>query len=186
MNKQIYARRTQAKKEIQKVAPDITEDSGIYIYERTQKYIYIGQARSLMQRCVGHRLSYDQRIDISLKKHGYFDPIFNKNGWKLRVLQNCDIDRLDAEERYWIERYKQDPSIELLNITGGGQGDKASDIAERKPSKGYRDGVKQGREKVIKELNERLLKGDIELVIKNPNKIKQKHLDKILQILKEE
>ena len=56
-------------------------------------------------------------------------------------------------------------------------------MGEQKPARGYYDGIKQGRKKVIDEINYRLNKGDIRLVIDKPNKIKEKHLVKLYEIL---
>ena len=59
------------------------------------------------------------------------------------------------------------------------------EILEQKPAKGYYDGIKQGRKKVIDEINNRLTKGDIRLVIECPNKRKEQHLAKLMELLGE-
>ena len=58
-------------------------------------------------------------------------------------------------------------------------------MGEQKPAKGYYDGIKQGRKKVIDEINNRLTKGDIRFVIESPNKRKEQHLAKLMEILGE-
>ena len=58
-------------------------------------------------------------------------------------------------------------------------------MGEQKPAKGYYDGIKQGRKKVIDEINNRLAKGDIRLVIECPNKRKEQHLAKLMELLGE-
>ena len=64
--------------------PKLDEDSGIYILIRQDengfKYAYIGQAKHILTRLAQHLTGY-QHIDLSLKKHGLFDPKENHYGW---------------------------------------------------------------------------------------------------------
>ena len=180
--KQLYAIKRDLEKKVQAHNSKITHDSGIYAFERTVNYVYVGQSKDLLNRTVSHLQGYEQHIDLSLKKHGLYSNQ-NPAGWRVEVLEKCEECDLDGAERRWIEYYNTNPVCELLNITDGGQGKGKADIGQRKAVKGYYDGIKQGRKKVIDEINNRLTKGDIRLVIDNPNKIKEKHLAKLYEIL---
>ena len=180
--KQLYAIKRDLEKKVQAHNSKITHDSGIYAFERTVNYVYVGQSKDLLNRTVSHLQGYEQHIDISLKKHGLYSEL-NPDGWRIKILDKCDFDDLDGAERKWIEWYNANPLYNVLNITDGGQGKGKSDIGQRKAVKGYQDGKKAGREKILKEINERLVKGDIRLVIDKPNKTKEKHLAKLYEIL---
>lgn len=180
--KQLYAIKRDLEKKVQVHNSEITHDSGIYAFERTVNYVYVGQSKDLLNRTVSHLQGYEQHIDLSLKKHGLYSEV-NPDGWRIKILDKCDFDDLDGAERWWIEYYNTNPLYNVLNITDGGQGKGKSDIGQRKAVKGYQDGKKAGRDKILKEINERLVKGDIRLVIESPNKIKEKHLAKLYEIL---
>ena len=75
--------------------------------------------------------------------------------------------------------------LSVTNKTTGSQGQGKQALGEQKPAKGYYDGIKQGRKKVIDEINNRLTKGDIRLVIECPNKRKEQHLAKLMELLGE-
>ena len=180
--KQLYAIKRELEKKVQAHNSEITHDSGIYAFERTVNYVYVGQSKDLLNRTVSHLQGYEQYIDLSLKKHGLYSEV-NPDGWRIKILDKCDFDDLDGAERWWIEYYNTNPLYNVLNITDGGQGKGKSDIGQRKAVKGYQDGKKAGRDKILKEINERLVKGDIRLVIESPNKIKEKHLAKLYEIL---
>ena len=180
--KQLYAIKRELEKKVQAHNSEITHDSGIYAFERTVNYVYVGQSKDLLNRTVSHLQGYEQYIDLSLKKHGLYSEV-NPDGWRIKILDKCDFDDLDGAERWWIEYYNTNPLYNVLNITDGGQGKGKSDIGQRKAVKGYQDGKKAGRDKLLKEINERLTKGDIRLVIDKPNKVKEKHLAKLYEIL---
>lgn len=180
--KQLYAIKRDLEKKVQAHNSEITHDSGIYAFERTVNYVYVGQSKDLLNRTVSHLQGYEQHIDISLKMHGLYSEV-NPDGWRIKILDKCDFNDLDDAERWWIEWYNSNPLYNVLNITDGGQGKGKSDIGQRKAVKGYQDGKKAGRDKILKEINERLLKGDIRLVIDKPNKTKEKHLAKLIEIL---
>lgn len=180
--KQLYAIKRDLEKKVQAHNSKITHDSGIYAFERTVNYVYVGQSKDLLNRTVSHLQGYEQHIDISLKKHGLYSEV-NPDGWRIKILDKCDFDDLDGAERRWIEWYNSNPLYNVLNITDGGQGKGKADIGQRKAVKGYQDGKKAGRDKILKEINERLVNGDIRLVIDKPNKTKEKHLAKLYEIL---
>ena len=61
------------KKRLLEVNPKLNDKPGIYFFLRTNeegfKFAYIGQALSIIQRCCGHMVGYQQHIDLSLKRH---------------------------------------------------------------------------------------------------------------------
>lgn len=125
--KQLYAIKRDLEKKVQAHNSKITHDSGIYAFERTVNYVYIGQSKDLLNRTVSHLQGYEQHIDLSLKKHGLYSNQ-NPAGWRVEVLEKCEECDLDGAERRWIEYYNTNPVCELLNITDGGQGKGKADI----------------------------------------------------------
>lgn len=97
-----------------------------------------------------------------------------------------DENELNAKEREFIQRYA-DAGFQMRNVTSGGQDSGKTDINERKPSRGYRDGVKQGERNVIKKIAH-LFDLHLTAVTKQttPNKTQQKALDKFYEIIQGE
>lgn len=183
------AKQKQDKEKIRKVMPMITEESGIYVFHREDeesgiKYAYIGQAKHLLTRLAQHLSGY-QHIDLSIKKRGLWSKE-NPNGWAIFVMA-CKEEDLDNQEKLWIKNYANQ-GYQLLNKTAGGQGEGKVKIAEFKASKGYRDGIQQGRKALAKELTNII---DKHLTIdlkesKKGNKTSQKALEKFNALLKGE
>ena len=138
---QIKAIEKKNKERILKVCPEATEESGIYIFTRDVTHCYIGQAKNLLARLANHLSNYD-RIDLSIKSHGLFS-VDNPTGWKIAI-RKCDPSSLDEKETELIERALNNDGILLYNKQSGGQGKGKTKIADYKPAKGYRDGLKQG------------------------------------------
>lgn len=175
------------KERILKVNSTLNEGSGIYFLTRVNedgiKYAYIGQAVHILTRLAQHLVGY-QHIDLSLKKHGLYSTD-NPYGWKIGFL-NFSKEQLDEKEQYYIKAYAQN-GYQLRNKTAGGQGEGKKQIDEYKPSKGYRDGIKQGRINLARELKHII---DTHLIVtirqgKEHNKVSQKALEKFLQLLEE-
>lgn len=142
------------KKEILNVCPQCDDSSGIYAFFRQDggfRFVYIGQAKHLLTRLAEHLLGYEQHIDKSLKKRG-FRSMVNDTGWEIMVF-HFKIEELDEQERAFELRFAN-AGYQLLNKTSGGQGQGKMDIAERKPTKTYRDGVAYGYEKARKEVKD--------------------------------
>jgi hypothetical protein len=153
--KQVYAIKRKNEAEIKKLCPDAEHKSGIYCFHRTDendfKYAYVGQAtKSVLTRCAEHLSGYTQHIDRSIKKHKLYRED-NPCGWKLSILCYCSEDECNEKEQYYIKQAHQS-GRQLLNVTGGSQGEGKFNIAENKPSKGYYDGIKQGYKKAQKEI----------------------------------
>lgn len=150
--KQLYAKRIGAENQLKRILPNINNNSGIYIFWRFDeignKVVYIGQAKKLLQRLVSHLLGYSQHIDISLKKRK-----LKPNGEWFVDYYECPENELDNCEKAEIKKAMDNHYI-LYNVTAGGQGEGKTDINERKPTKTYTDGLKQGYENCHKYINE--------------------------------
>lgn len=171
----------------------LTEKSGIYFLLRTDengiKYAYIGQAKNILTRLAQHLSGY-QHIDMSLRKHGFFcdedgRSVRNPYGWKIGFLE-FPVSELDEMEQHYIKQYAS-KGYQLRNKTAGGQGEGKVQIDEYKPSKGYRDGLKQGRKSLARELSHII---DKHLVVslkpeKQNNSVSAKAFEKFNDLLKE-
>lgn len=169
-------------KTILKVCPNMQHKSGIYFYTRedeNEKAIYIGQSVDCLKRSCSHLQGYQQRIDISLKKKGFYSPD-NKLGWKLNVLYFPE-NKLDEMEKYYIDKYKK-ANYTIYNVEGGGKADKTM-IGERKSPMGYRDGIKRGKTTLKKELNE-IIDKYLVISVKKDNKLSQRMIEKFFKLLK--
>lgn len=143
--KQVYAIKAKNESKIKSICPNITTKSGIYVFFRVDendiKHCYIGQAKNLLQRTAQHLSEYD-RIALSLKKRGFYSQE-NVHGWRL-IFKECAIDKLDENERLSIKTYAN-KGYQLYNSTSGGQGQGKNGLDKNKPSKGYYDGLEQGK-----------------------------------------
>lgn len=141
------------KKRLLEINPDLNEDSGIYFLIRTDendiKYAYIGQAKHILTRLSQHLVGY-QHIDLSIKCHKFYAPD-NPCGYKIGFL-NFPESELDEKEQFYIKAYA-DNGYQLRNKTAGGQGKGKMQIDEYRPTKGYRDGIKQGKKSLARELS---------------------------------
>lgn len=180
------------KKRLLAVNPKLNERSGIYFLLRTDengfRYAYIGQAtKSVLQRLASHLSGYQQHIDRSLRKHNLYSED-NPYGWRVEFL-NFPEDELDEKEKFYIKQYAN-AGYQLRNVSVGGQGSErdSGQIGERKPPKGYRDGLKQGRINLARELSsiaEKHLKIEIREDKKN-NKVSQKQFEKFKELMNED
>ena len=185
--KQLYAIKSKNKERILKVCPGMEHKSGIYFYTRTDEngisYFYIGQSVDCLERSISHLTGY-QHIDLSIKKRGFYSEK-NPYGWKLNVMY-YPKDKLDEMEQYWILEYTKRGYQCRYNKTAGGQGEGKEKINEFKPSKGYRDGIQQGKKVLAKQLSSIAEK---HLIIrlkpeKEHNKVSQKQYEKFMDLLK--
>ena len=105
--------------------------SGIYMWTSPSGKSYIGQSVDLQKRkyaflCFGDRYG-GQKINRARKKYN------NKIYWKYKVLEYCDIDKLDERERYYIKLY--DTINNGYNCDSGGNKNKiVSDESKHKLS----------------------------------------------------
>lgn len=173
------------KERIKLLYPQITENSGVYIFYRKEcgiDYAYIGQATNLLQRTSQHLSGY-QHIDLSLKKRGLWSNE-NPAGWCLATCE-CDVGDLDDKEQEFILRWAK--HAQLYNHTTGGQGIGKHALGETKPKKSYHDGLRQGRKRVIHEIRH-LFKLYLSVNTKSdkPTKNAVKALQKFQDMLQEE
>ncbi len=173
------------RKRLLAVNPKLDDGSGIYFLTRTDedgiKYGYVGQAKQIMQRMCSHLVGY-QHIDLSLKKHGLYSEE-NPHGWKIGFLHYPE-NLLDEMEQKYILQYAMS-GYQMRNKTSGSQGAGKRQIDEFKPSKGYRDGLAQGRKNLAKELSHII---DKHLVVtlkpeKSNNKVSIRAFDKFNELL---
>lgn len=181
--KKLFAIQREIEQVLKKACPNISHSSGIYFYTRvteTEKLAYIGQAVDLIKRNISHIQGYSQKIDISIKKWGFYSAD-NEIGWKLNVLE-FPQEQLDEKERYYIDLYASN-GYELYNVESGGKEGK-TDINERKAGKGYHDGLAQGytnAQNFVANLFEKNLTYEIN---GKPTANKQKALEKFEKFIK--
>lgn len=185
--RQIYAIEKKNREKLLEVNPKLDDGSGIYFLTRTDEngisYFYIGQALHLLQRMCSHLTGY-QHIDLSIKKRGFYRTD-NPYGWKLNIM-HYPKSELDKWEQYWILEYTKKGYQCRYNKTAGGQGEGKEKINEFRPSKGYRDGIQQGKKVLARELSsiaEKHLKIEIR-EDKKRNKVSQKQYEKFMLLLK--
>lgn len=172
------------KKKLLEIDPVLNDNSGIYFFTRQDekgfKYAYIGQAKHILSRLAQHFTGY-QHIDLSLKKHGLYtdDNIY---GWKINCIEYPE-DELDGMEQHYIKLYAEQ-GYQLRNKTSGGQGDGKAQIDNYRPTKGYRDGLIQGRKNASKEIA-KLFEKHLNYSKKSdkPNKNQDKALEKFEEFL---
>lgn len=178
------------KKLLLKLNPKLNDKSGIYFLLREDengfKYAYIGQAVHILTRLASHLVGYEQHIDLSLRKHKLYDKEKNPYGWRVEFL-NFSESQLDEKEKYYIKLYA-DKGYQLRNVSLGGQGENraSGSIGERKPLKGYVQGVQQGKKVLARELSsiaEKHLKIELRADKAN-NKTSQKQYEKFMDLLK--
>ena len=105
--------------------------SGIYMWTSPSGQSYIGQSVDLQKRKYAFLRFGDryggQKINRARKKYN------NKRYWKYKVLEYCDIDKLDERERYYINLY--DTMNNGYNCESGGNENKiVSDESKQKLS----------------------------------------------------
>ena len=180
------------KKKLLKLNPELNDESGIYFFLREDengfRFAYIGQAVKILTRLASHMTGYEQHIDLSLRKHKLYDEKKNPNGWRVEFL-NFPESELDEREKYYIKLYA-DNGYQLRNVSLGGQGENraSGSIGERKPPKGYMQGIQQGKKVLARELShiaEKHLKIEIREDKKN-NKVSQKQFEKFKELMNED
>ena len=188
--RQVYAIEKKNKERLLKVNPKLNDKSGIYFLIREDengfKFAYIGQAVHIISRLASHLSGYQQHIDLSIRSHGLYDAEKNPYGWRVEFM-NLPTSQLDEAEKKYIRLYA-DKGYQLRNVSLGGQGSvrDSGQIGERKPPKGYHDGLLQGKRVLARELSsiaEKHLKIEIR-EDKKHNKVSQKQYEKFMDLLK--
>ena len=179
--KQIYAIKRANEGRILKVCPNCPNTSGIYFLLREEdgfKYAYIGQALHLRER-LGSHLSGYQHIDLSLKKHGFWDEK-NPTGYKLHFLEFPESE-LDEKEQYFIKRYAN-AGWQMRNSTAGGQGEGKHGLDNARPTRTYYDGKAEGEKHLARELKH-IIDTHLVISLKKETKISKKALEKFYFLL---
>lgn len=190
--KQLKAIEQKNKERILKLCSDMQDNSGIYMFYRADENgvfaRYIGKSEtSVLERCASHLrpfASTPTHIDASLRKHGLYSED-NPTGWQVCILEYCLPHDCNERERYYITMCEK-LGIDLHNVESGGTTGK-TDINERKPARGYYDGIAQGERNVIKKIAH-LFDLHLKAVYKadKPSKNAIKALDKFTQFLQGE
>lgn len=185
--RKIMAMKAANKKKILEVCPEADEAPGIYWLWREDaagiRYGYLGQAtKNLLQRLAEHLSGY-QHIDLSIKKHRFYSED-NIYGYHIEIVEHCSPEECDEREQYWI-KYYANQGYQLRNKTTGSQGAGKAALGDGKSTKGYREGLTQGRkntQKEVKEFFDKYLTYDIK---GKPGKIKQRKYDEFTAFLNE-
>lgn len=184
--KKLFITQYEIKKQLKILCPELDDKPGIYFWYREDhegKHIYIGIATvSILDRSISHCMGYTQRLDISIKKRGFYSQE-NKLGWQLKIMYK-PVEELDELEKYYINKYKE-LGYDVYNISGGGQKSRAGDISERKEGKGYHDGLRQGYTNAQKKVANWFEKSLDYSIKGNPNVNKQKAYDRFTDFLKD-
>ena len=185
--RQIMAIRRANEDKIRKLCPEATDNAGIYLFWRIDengfKFAYVGQAKHLLKRLAEHLSGY-QHIDCSIKKHKLYDEESNPYGYHIEIIEECAEEDMDDKERYWIKWYA-DQGYQLRNKTSGGQDGEKSALGDGGSTRGYRDGLAQGRKNTQKEISKLFEKNLTYEINGAPNKNKQKAYDKFTAFLNE-
>lgn len=163
------------------------EESGIYIFTRVDeaeiRHAYVGQAKKVLTRLVQHCMGYQSHIDLSIRRHKFWSSK-TPYGWRVGRVIYCGESELDEKEREYIH-LMANAGYQLLNKTSGGQDGGKVGIAANAPSKGYRDGLKQGRENARREISA-LFKKNLRVEKCNETKLAARALEKWETFLKGE
>ena len=186
--RKIMAMKAANKKKILEVCPEVDEAPGIYWLWREDsagiRYGYLGQAtKSLLQRLAEHLSGY-QHIDLSIKKHKFYDEETNPYGYHIEIICHCPEDELDGREQYWIKHYA-DNGYQLRNATTGSQGAGKRALGDGASPKGYREGLAQGRKNTQKEIAALFDKYLTYGIKGKPGKLKEKAYEKFTAFLNE-
>ena len=185
--RKIKAIERENKKRLLEINPYLDEDSGIYFLTRIDengiKYAYIGQAKHILTRLAQHLVGY-QHIDLSIKRHKFYADD-NPYGYKIGFLKFSES-LLDEMEQQYIRKYAN-YGYQLRNKTAGGQCEGKTQIDEYRPQKGYRDGIRQGKKNLARELSHII---DTHLIVelrpeKANNKVSQRAFEKFKGLLEE-
>ena len=183
--KKLYAIQKKNEQKLLTINPNLNNGSGIYFLTRTDEngisYFYVGQSVGCLSRLAQHMVGF-QHIDLSIKARGFCSEE-NPYGYKVNMI-NYPKDTLDDWEKYWILEYTKKGYQCRYNKTGGGQGSKEK-INEYRPSKGYRDGIAQGRKNLARELSD-IIDKHLTVTIKPEkanNKVSQKQFEKFKELL---
>ena len=184
MSKNYIERIEELKLKVKQICPTAKEQSGIYIMKREEngfKFAYVGQSVNVLKRLAEHLDGHEQHIDRSIKSHK-LKSNENPCGWEFGCLY-YPTNQLNAQEQYFIKLYANS-GYQMLNKTSGSQNSDKFGISANSGGKGYREGVKYGEIKAIRQIKE-LFDKYLDYSIKEPlNKVKQRKLKEFEELLK--
>ena len=184
--RKIMAMKAEYKRQIQKLCPNVTNNSGIYVYWRIDenhfKHAYVGQALHLLDRLISHMFGYKMYIDTSLRAHKLYDEEKNPYGYHIDILEECSEEELNERERYWI-KYYADSGHQLKNKTLGGQDDKKAVLGEGKSTKGYREGLERGYQNARRDVAKLFEKNLTYSINGKDGKLKQRAYEKFTEFI---
>ena len=182
--KQIYAIKAKNEKTIKEMCPAAAHKPGIYCFYRIGeegiKHAYIGQAtKSVLSRMAEHLSTY-QYIDVSLRKWGWHSDE-NPYGYNAAVLCFCEPSACDELEQQYILQWANE-GYQLKNRTSGSQSKGKTDIAEKRPSRNYYDGVEVGKMKARRFVAD-LFSKHLDVSMKKPTKNAEKAYKKFMEFI---
>lgn len=92
--------------------------SGIYKITINDYYIYIGQSVDVNSRWNGHLNELKQNKHYNKKLQNVFNKYQDKI--KFEIIEECDVNKLDEREMYWIDYYRTFNTNHGLNMSVGG------------------------------------------------------------------
>lgn len=140
---------------------------GIYkIVNQLNNKVYIGQSINIEQRFKHHiweafnekHVQYNYFISRAIRKYGI-------DNFKLEIIEECEEEKLNEKEIYWINFYKSNNSKYGYNMTQGGDGGPRLK-GERNPKARLKEGD-------VLSIRQRLLKGEM------PNQVYKDYINKI-------
>lgn len=108
--------------------------SGIYaIINTSNKKIYVGQSKNINSRINRHK----SELKHGKHKNIYLQRECNKYGFeclKFEILEICNLEELNAKERFYIEKFDSANYEKGLNLTNGGENTEWNDDARKRRS----------------------------------------------------
>lgn len=118
-----------------------------YIYCIESKQHYIGKSRNIGKRWISHIRLLQRGCHHSIKLQRAF-ILYGQARFQFKVIEECDIDKLEGREQHWIKHY--DSFRNGYNVTVGGEGmGKGEDCVNAKFT-----------QLQVNEIRQRILKGE--------------------------
>lgn len=92
--------------------------TGIYKITINDYYIYVGQSACVENRWNGHLNELKRNKHCNKKLQNTFNK--HSDNIKFEIVEECDVNRLDEREIYWINYYRSYGAKHGLNMSMGG------------------------------------------------------------------
>lgn len=124
--------------------------SGIYKITINDYYVYVGQSVDVERRWDEHLVKLKQNKHYNKK----LQSVFNKYSdlIKFEIIEECEIDKLDEREMFYIEQFKSYNTKHGLNMGLGGDSNrkyKTREEAEAAALEKYRQWCENNKEKIL-------------------------------------